>query len=143
MPQIHHLRFLDVSEMHRHSSAGPWQGRLTTFHTGLVAEDQWVAALRPGLAAGPAASVEAVAAAAIIGRCKAKVLGTAWTSGVAVLAAEAPGDPGCHMEVAVDVVAADSVVHKMQGHGTSREDLSRNWRLLLRMVALTNALLMP
>jgi len=141
-PQILLLRFLDVSEMHRrdgYNCVGTWPGRITTFHNGPVAEDQWVAALRTGLAVEPAASAEAVVATTITGKCKAKVPGATRTSGVAAVAAlsreaEVPGNSGCHVEV--DMV---TVVRNLQGYGTTREGLNRKWRLSLRMVALMSA----
>jgi len=97
------------------------------------------AAVRPGVAAEPAASAEATVAAATIGKCKAKVPGATRTSGVAAVAAlsreaEVPGNSGCHVEV--DMV---TVVRNLQGYGTTREGLNRKWRLSLRMVALMSA----
>jgi len=150
-PQILLLRFLDASEMRRrdgYSCVGRLPGRPTAFHNGPVAADRWVAAaVRPGVAAEPAASTEAVVATATIGKCQAKVPGATRTSGVAavetLLSREAEvllGDPGYRVEV--DAVATDTVVHNLQGHGTTQEDLSRKWRLSSRMVALMRMQLM-
>merc|ERR1719195_1034544 len=117
---------------------GRGPGRPTTFHNGLVAEDPRVAALHPGVAAEPTAIAQAVVATAITGNLRlAKVHGATRTSGVAAavaLSREAhPGDPGCHTEMAVEAVAADTMVHhNLEVHGTSLgrwllepEDLSR------------------
>jgi len=105
------------------------------------------AAVSSGVAAEQAASAEAAVAAATIGKCKAKVPGATRTSGVAavetLLSREAEvllGDPGYRVEV--DAVATDTVVHNLQGHGTTQEDLSRKWRLSSRMVALMSVQLM-